>query len=247
MAEADPLKAEELASGWKAADGGLPASHCLALALAGQTRYSEAARALSEIAEQMRLGGYFFFSEERADRELLGEIFGQAGNAWILAEKPVKAYESLTEAVGIVPAWSNTIIEHWIDRARALAMLANYDLALKDLAAAQERDPNRIETYVFRASALRHLKKLDLAAAELEGAFRLSEEHQEALLERGILRQQSGDTDGALRDWIKLLRRHPDSTAAQVARANLEAMNIDIDEWEGVDEVDVTGKKRQPR
>ena len=48
-----------------------------------------------------------------------------------------------------------------------------------------------------------------------------------------------------MQDWIKLLRRHPKSAAAQVARVNLEAMNVDIEGWKGIDEVDVTGKKRQ--
>ena len=245
FAKTEPQTGEVLAAVWQVEGGGLPAGHCLALSYVGQNRFAEAARTLDEIAGQMRLGGYFFFSEERADRELLAEVFGQAGNAWILAEEPLKAYASLTEALGVVPAWSATIVEHWIDRARALALLGNYEQTLKDLEAAQERDPNRIETYVFRASALRHLERFDLAAAELEGAFRLSEEHQEALLERGNLRQQTGDIDGALQDWIKLLRRHPKSAAAQVARANLEAMNVDIEGWKGIDEVDVTGKKRQ--
>lgn len=243
--ETEPSTAEVLAAAWQAEDGGLPAGHCLALSYVGQNKFAEAAGTLDEIAGHMRLGGHFFFSEERADRELLAEVFGQAGNAWILAEEPLKAYASLTEALGVVPTWSATIIEHWIDRARSLAMLGNYEQALKDLEAAQERDPNRIETYVFRASALRHLQRFDLAAAELKGAFRISEEHQEALLERGNLRQQTGNTDGAMHDWIKLLRRHPKSVAAQAARTNLEAMNVDIEGWKGIDEVDVTGKKRQ--
>ena len=151
IATEDPGNAEILAVEWQDEKGGLPAGHCLALALSGQGRFVEAATILDEIAAQMRLGGYFFFSKERADRELLAEIFGQAGNAWILADEPVKAYESLTEALGIVPAWSKTIVEHRIDRARALAMLGNYDQALKDLEAAQNSDPNRIETYVYRA------------------------------------------------------------------------------------------------
>ncbi len=124
-------------------------------------------------------------------------------------------------------------------------MLGNYEQALKDLAAAQDRAPERIETYVFRASAFSHLEKFDLAAAELEGAFRFSEEHQEALLERANLRHQTGDTEGALQDWMKLLRRHPQSAAAEVARANLKSMNIEIEEWKGIDEVDVTGKARR--
>lgn len=243
--ETEPQAAEALAAAWQVENGGLPADHCLALSYVAQSRFAEAARILDEIAGRMRLGGVFFFTEERADRELLAEVFGQAGNAWILAEEPLKAYASLTEALGVVPVWSATIVEHWIDRARALAMLGNYEQALKDLEAAQARKPNRIETYIFRASALRHLERFDLAATELEGAFRISEEHREALLERGNLRQQTGDTEGAMHDWIKLLRRHPNSAAAQAARANLEAMNVDIEGWKGIDEVEVTGKKRQ--
>lgn len=240
----DPETALQLAQGWRDNGGGLPAAHCLSIALVRQGRFAEAAGTLEEVAVHMKLGGYFFFGEEKADRPLLAELYAQAGNAWLLADEPQKAYEDFTSALGIVPARSGEIVEYLIDRARSLAALDNFEQAVADLKKAEKQADGRIEIHVFMASAYRQLGQFEPAEAELAKAFNISEENREALLERGNLHRQAGDAGGALLDWIKLVRLHPDTEAALAARANLKAMGISPEDWKGIEEVEVTGQKR---
>ena len=78
---------------------------------------------------------------------------------------------------------------------------------------------------MFRASANRHLDRLDAAAADLTRALSIDSRHPEGLLERGILRRIRGDNAGARRDWLKVLEIAPDSPAAEMSRTNLQKMD----------------------
>jgi regulator of sirC expression with transglutaminase-like and TPR domain len=48
----------------------------------------------------------------------------------------------------------------------------------------------------------------------------------DALLERGAIRHLSADDAGARTDWIDVLKKAPESPAAEAARANLEALGL---------------------
>jgi regulator of sirC expression with transglutaminase-like and TPR domain len=52
-------------------------------------------------------------------------------------------------------------------------------------------------------------------------ALALDADNPEALLERGILKQLRGDSDGARTDWQRVIALAPDSPAADLAEQNL--------------------------
>jgi hypothetical protein len=76
LARKDPTAAWERALAWKSEGGRHPAEHCASVALIGLKQYAEAGRRLEALAEAMR---------KTAPAELQAEVFGQAGQAWLLA------------------------------------------------------------------------------------------------------------------------------------------------------------------
>jgi regulator of sirC expression with transglutaminase-like and TPR domain len=61
--------------------------------------------------------------------------------------------------------------------------------------------------------------------ADAESAVTLVPEDVEALLERGILRQRTGNLSGARADWEAVRRLDPDSPAADLAEQNLALLD----------------------
>jgi tetratricopeptide (TPR) repeat protein len=74
---------------------------------------------------------------------------------------------------------------------------------------------------VFRAAAWRQLDRAEPARRDIERALELDPENAEALLERGILRQLAGDTEGARIDWERAIELAPHSAIADLALQNL--------------------------
>lgn len=211
QAGARPAQALEQAQAWEGQGGGLAARHCQALALVGLKRYAEAAARLEEIARQPAL---------KPDT-MRGALLDQAGNAWILANEPKKAYAALDAALKLSPDSA----ELFIDRARARALTRDWRGAVMDLSTALSLDPAREEAYVFRASALRQAGDLKRALEDVETALALNEKDADALLERGAIRAGLGNADGARQDWTKAAQVAPDSPAGQAARSNLQALD----------------------
>ena len=104
--------------------------------------------------------------------------------------------------------------------------MKKYAVVIKDLTQAIKLNPTQAESYAFRASAYRHLKKLMAAKSDVEQALRLNANHVAGLLERGILRRLEGDQAGARADWLKVLTLAPDTPAGVSAQANLEKMDV---------------------
>ena len=86
-----------------------------------------------------------------------------------------------------------------------------------------------IDALTYRGAAYRRLNKLDLASVDLEEALKLAPNDPDALLERGILRRVRDDRQGAREDWLKLLVTSPDAPAADIARADLEALDVKVE------------------
>lgn len=205
-----PQQALEQAQEWEKQGGGLAARHCQALALIGLKRYGDAAARLEEIARQPSMGS----------GEVRAELLDQAGNAWILANEPKKAYAVLDAALKLSP--DNA--ELFIDRARARAMTKDWRGAIMDLSTALSLDPAREEAYVFRASALRQSGDLKRALEDVETALALNDKDADALLERGAIRAGLGNAGGARQDWTKAVQVAPDSPAGRAARTNLQGL-----------------------
>ena len=207
MAHSDPQKAYEDAESWRDIGGGFPAQHCAAVALVSLKKYSEAATRLQALANAM-MG---------ADPAMRGDALEQAGQAWLLAGKPVEAKAAFDAALGFRPKEPELLI----DRAEANAENGKYFEAIDDLNAVLAQTPNRVDALVYRASAYRSLGSLDLASDDVDRALRLDPNSVTGLLERGNLRSLKSDDAGAKADWQQVLRLGSGTPAAASAQKNL--------------------------
>ena len=209
LAREKPAAGKELAEGWAARGGAHPAEHCLAVALIGLKQYRPAAARLDKLAEAMR--------PTTALAELRAGVLAQAGQAWLLAGDPGRAYADAGAALVLRPDDPEILI----DRAEAAGSAGWYDKAVEDLDRVLKADPARAEALVYRASAYRELGRLDPALADVEAALKKEPDSVPALLERGNIRGLKGDLDGARQDWLRVAALAPGTPAESAAKANL--------------------------
>jgi len=214
LAKKAPQEAFETALTWRGLGGGDAAEHCVAVALIGLGQHTEAATRLEALAKKAR-----------QNATVKAGLLAHAAQAWILAGRAMRAETVLTAALKLTPSDSALMI----DRAQARAGQKDYEGAVKDLGKAIELDGRAVDAFVFRASAYRHLDKLELALADVEKALALYPAHPDGLLERGILRRLRDDDAGARQDWLGILRTAPQTPAADAARRNLESMDVKPD------------------
>ena len=202
----DPGGAAAFADAWEATGGGEGAVHCRALALISLGQADAGADLLERLAQS-----------SRAPALARASIFGQAGQAWLLAGDANRAFGAATLALTLSPDDPDLLI----DRSIASANLERYHDAIDDLGSALDLDPRRADALVFRAAAWRYLNQLELAQDDIDRAITVDPERPEALLERGILRQQRGDAAGARRDWQQAVALAPDTATGDLAQQNL--------------------------
>ena len=206
MLRDDPEGALSFAEAWEATGGGEGARHCAAL---GQLTIGEPDRAAEQLERLAR--GSQGSSAARA------AVFAQAGQAWMMAGDPSRAFAATTMALTLNPNDADLLT----DRSVTLGTMRRYSEALADLERALALDPDRTETLTFRAAALRNLDRPDEAMTSVQRALILTPDNPEALLERGILRQLRNDTAGARADWQRALDLAPDTPTADLAQQNL--------------------------
>lgn len=216
----NPNRAFDDALIWRDQGGGIPARHCAALALIALEEYTAAAERLEELADQG--------ATRAAARAMRPDMLGQAGNAWLLADRPDRAYSALSAALALLPEAAPARADLLIDRARALAAQEQWAAAETDLSASLDRAPDQVAGYIFRATARRFLEQFDAALVDIDTALARDPARPEALLERGILYRLTGRDDAARRDWLKLLSMTEDGPAATAAQRNLEIMDVDL-------------------
>jgi tetratricopeptide (TPR) repeat protein len=210
LAKQKPAEAQSLATAWHERGGAHPADHCAAVALIGLRHYREGAARLETLAAAM----------VHAPPALRAEVLDQAGQAWLLAGDPARAYAAAGQAVALCPDDPDLLI----DRAEAAAAAGYLDKAVADLDRVLKANPGRVDALVYRASAYRALQRLDPALADVEKALAAAPHSASALLERGNIRRLQGDAAGAGRDWREVGRVAPGSPADMAARANLERL-----------------------
>ncbi len=214
MLNIDPIGARAFADAWEAVGGGDGATHCRALAeiALGQTETG---------AERMeRLAG-----DSRASAAARASIYGQAGQAWLMAGAIDRAYGAVTLALSLTPDDADLLV----DRSVASASLERYYDAVDDLTHALDIDPRRTDALVFRGAAWRHLDQLGLAQDDLDRAFAVNPVLPDALLERGILRQRQNNRAGAREDWERAIALAPDSAIGDLAQQNLALLEAGPD------------------
>lgn len=214
MLSTDPAGAYSFADAWEATGGGDGAAHCLALA---QIALGEPAKG-GEMLDQLA-------NTSHAQSGARASVYGQAGQAWLMAGEPGRALGSATLALSLTPDDADLLI----DRSIAAATLEHYEDAVDDLTHALDLDPRRADALVFRGAAWRHLGHPELAQDDIDRAFAQDPENPDALLERGILRQRRGDRDGARRDWEHAIALSPDTATGDLAQQNLALLEAGPD------------------
>jgi tetratricopeptide (TPR) repeat protein len=215
LAKQDPGGARKLAESWHERGGAHPSDHCAAVALIGLKQYKEAAARLEALEQAMKTAPVL----------LRAEVLDQAGQAWLLAGDPVRAYAAAGAALTLQPNDPDLLIDH----AEAAASAGHLDEAVTDLDRVLKSDPGRVEALIYRASANRTLYRLDPALADIEKALALAPDSAPALLERGNIRRLKGDLAGARRDWEGAGQRAPGSPAGMAAKTNLEHLEFNGD------------------
>lgn len=210
LARQRPHEAQALAGTWAARGGAHPAEHCAAAALISLGKYREGATRLEALARAMT----------SAPTALRAQVLDQAGQAWLLAGDPVRAYAAAGQAVALLPGDPELLI----DRAEAAASAGYFDRAVADLDHVLKADPNRVDALVYRASVYRALDRLDPARIDIDRALARAPRSAAALLERGNIRRLEGDAAGAHRDWEEVGRLAPGTPADMAARANIERL-----------------------
>jgi tetratricopeptide (TPR) repeat protein len=215
LASSDPNTAYENAGTWIVRGGGFAARDCQALALIGLGSPGEAAQRLDALATDMG----------RSGSPDLPTMLAQAGQAWLVAGRPERAYAAQSAALKLTP----DDVDLLIDRAVTLARAKNYREAVDDLSRALKNDPKRVDALVYRGTAYRFLDNPKSARADIDRALVLDPSSPDALLERGNLKRLTGDNNGARSDWITLLRQIPEQAPQAVAaRANIEKLDLKV-------------------
>lgn len=211
LARKDAKQAQATAADWHAKGGGVPAKHCLSVALLNLGYYEQAAKNMEALAA----------GTHKLSPALRGNLYGQAGNAWMIAGKPAPAYRAQTAALKLRP----DDVDVLIDRGIAQASAARYWEALDDLNRALEIVPDRVDALVFRASAYRKLDSMELAEDNIARALEISPNHASALLERGLIFAAKGDVGAARAAWLRLLEVGARGALSDAARTNLKRID----------------------
>lgn len=221
--EIAPEKAVDLASRWRDAGGGVPAKHCLGLALFESGKAKNAALAFAQAASDLESGkSQLLGGPIRNTPETVAALYGQAGNAALVADDPAGAYQHFSRALKLLPDDTDPQRANLlIDRARALAALKDFKLAKADLDKAVAALPQSVDAWLLRAAAHRHLGQMKAAKADVEQAIRLAPDEPDVLLERATLLAREGDVTAAQADWTRIVELAPESPAADIARENL--------------------------
>jgi len=219
LARDDPAAGRKQAQDWQKRGGGHPADHCFAVALIGLQQYKEAAGRLEALGHAM----------VRAPESLRAAVFDQAGQAWMLAGDPARAYQAAGLALELRPDDP----ELHFDRAEAAGAAGWYDKAVPDLDRVLQADPSLVEALIYRAAANRALGRLDPALDDVTQALTLAPDSVPALLERGKIRARRGDLDGARFDWERVSTLSPGSPSATAAQKNLDRLGKDGSEKGG--------------
>jgi tetratricopeptide (TPR) repeat protein len=211
LARQKPEDGWEESLSWGSLGGGEPARQCGAIALVGLKQYAEAATRLEDLARS-----------SHSSPMLRAGMLAQAGQAWLLAGKPERAYAAQTTALQLVPGAPDLLV----DRAESLAEAKNYRDAVTDLDQALTVGPDRVDALTFRATAKRYLDDLKGAGEDVAKALSIDPQNPDAWLESGIIKRLNGNAAQARQDWLKVLQIAPKSPAADAARRNIEILDV---------------------
>lgn len=233
----DPDHALDLAFRWDTDGGGLPAEHCIAIALVTMGHPEAAADRLTDMLAKLRRGEGLPWDPLGGPTSvdaLAAGLYAQLGNAHLLADDPEHAIDAFTRALAIIPAGHLDLEQQlYIDRARAEGILRRFPEAIADLDRAEAIDPEVADIYVLRASAYRALGQFSKAADDLARARTLKPDWPLLWLEEANLNAMKGDMKAARALWVEIASRWPESAEAAAARRNLARFDARADDTGG--------------
>lgn len=208
------VNALEFAQGWHLRGGGLPARHCAALAFLHLERYADAARTLETAGREA----------EDAKAPQAADFWGQAGNAWFLAQDMPKARAAFDRAIPLSGAFApkQKAALH-VDRARAAAEAGDLAAARTDLDQATLLSPDDPVAIMLSASLARRQNDLPRATHEIARASELAPGDVDVMLEQAQIAAANGDADAARRVLEHVIKAAPGSPAADIATRSLAA------------------------
>lgn len=131
------------ATAWRVDGGGIPARHCLAVALVADGKPAQALAELEGVAA----------AAAEAKHPLTAALWGQAGNAALLAGNAPLAVQHLTAAIAAGPNAPLDARAAWLtDRARAYVAANDLKAARADLDAAKLLAPADAQVLLFSAA-----------------------------------------------------------------------------------------------
>jgi tetratricopeptide (TPR) repeat protein len=209
LATSNPEAARNEAERFRLEGGGARARQCLGLAYAQQERWRDAAIAFEAAAQ------------EAAKDPLASRYWAQAGNAWLAAGEPVKAYAALNAALAAGTLTGQDEGEALLDRARSLVAAGQLAGARADLDAALVDAPKDPLAWLLSATLARRMKDVPRAQLDIGEALKLSADDASVQLEAGNIAAMSGNADAARAAWELAVKIAPTSPAGQNARAAL--------------------------
>lgn len=175
LAELKPEKAIEYAIDWRARFGGLEAEYCLAIAYINSEKYEDGAKKLTLIAN----------AAETYDLVFKAKTLSKAANAYLLADAPDKALETINLALEIEKENPNFLM----DRARIFAILEKWQEANEDLTQSLKIGGEIPYALRLRAETFMQLGNNDLALKDIERAIEIEPKEVDNYLVRGRIRE----------------------------------------------------------
>ncbi|HEX4693278.1 tetratricopeptide repeat protein [Sphingomonas sp.] len=211
LSTSNPPAAEDEAERFRLAGGGARARQCLGLAYAQEERWQDAATAFDAAAREA----------DTAKDTLAPRYWAQAGNAWLAANAPAKAYAALSTALAAGTLEGQDKGEALLDRARSLVAAGQLAPARTDLDAALDAAPQDPLAWLLSATLARRMNDLPRAQGDIDQALKLSADDASVQLEAGNVAAATGNADAAKAAWEKAVKIAPTSPAGQSARAAL--------------------------
>jgi len=178
---------------------------------------AEAYIALNKPAQAAAL--YLDLAGHIPDKTLSLDLYRKSAWQYALANEEGKAKAALVQALALDPGNIGILY----DRAAIESQTEDFWSAKTDLDTALSRIEPLSQTvlavkiYILKAKIDKALGQRESAESDLEEALSLAPRELDALLNRGILRAEMGDVDGAKRDWQSVLEIGPNSEQAPYA------------------------------
>lgn len=214
LAGKDPARSLQLAYGWLAEGGGVPARHCLAVAQM-QARHYDAGLKSYEVAG--------IASEDAGDGQAIA-LWRQAADAALIAGRPADAVRFITRALnrpGGAELSPRAEADLRLARAEALVEDGKPDAAMADLDAVTTVAPASVTGWLLKATLHRRQGELAPAEAALLKAAALAPDSPDVELEAGNIAAAKGDMVLARQAWEAAAADGADTPAGQAAATAL--------------------------